>query len=148
MKKIIVGLTLLLSLASFTAFARGEEKVSQETLLNFKKEFKAAENVSWAVADEIATASFSMNGFRIQAYFDGDGQLLGTARTILFEQLPITVINSINNRFETAPVYGIVEYTRGAETFYCMTVETTKNKFNVRATSSGNISVDKKIKKQ
>ena len=148
MKKIIVGLTLLLGLASFTAFARGEEKVSKETLLNFKREFKTAENVSWAMADEIATASFSLNGFRVQAYFDGEGQLLGTARAILFEQLPITVISAINNRFDTAPVYEIVEYTRGAETFYCMTVETVKNKLKVRATSSGNISVDKKIKKQ
>ena len=148
MKKIIVGLTLLLSLASFTAFARGEEKVNEETLLSFKKEFKTAENVSWTVADEIATASFSLNGFRVQAYFDEEGQLLGTARSILFEQLPITVINSVNNRFETAPVYEIVEYTRGAETFYCMTVETAKNKLKIRATSYGNISVDKKIKKQ
>jgi hypothetical protein len=148
MKKMIVGLTLLLSLASFTTFARGEEKVSPETLLNFKKEFKTAENVSWAVADEIATASFSLNGFRVQAYFDSGGQLLGTARTILFEQLPIAVINSINNRFETAPVYEIVEYTCGAETFYNMTVETAKNKLKIRATISGNISVEKKIKKQ
>lgn len=148
MKKIIVGLTLVLGLASFTAFARGEEKVSQETLLNFKKEFKTAENVSWTVGDEIATASFNLNGVRMQAYFDGEGQLLGTARNILFEQLPISVISAINNRFETAPVYGIVEYTRGAETFYCMTVETAKHKLEIRATSSGNLSVDKKIKKQ
>jgi len=147
MKKIIVGLTLLLSLASITTFARGEEKVSRETLLNFKKEFKTAENVSWAVADEVATASFNLNGFRLQAYFDGDGQLLGTARTILFDQLPITVINSINNRFGTAPVYEIVEYTRGAETFYTMTAETTKSKLKLRSTVSGNISLEKKTKK-
>jgi hypothetical protein len=147
MKKIIVGLTLLLSLASFTTFARGEEKVSQETLINFQKEFKAAQNVSWAVADEVATASFNLNGFRLQAYFDSEGQLLGTARTILFDQLPITVINSINNRYETAPVYEIVEYTTGAETFYCMTVETAKKKLKIRATSAGNLSVEKKIKK-
>jgi len=148
MKKIIVGLTLLLSLASFTAFARGEEEVSKEILLSFKNEFKTAENVSWTVADEIATASFNLNGFRVQAYFDEDGQLLGTARNILFEQLPINVINALNNRFAAAPVYEIVEYNRGAETFYCMRVETAKNNLKIRATTSGYISIDKKIKKQ
>src|SRR5437762_13727069 len=98
MKKIIVGLTLLLSLASFTTFARDEKKVSRETLLNFKKDFKAAEKVSWEVADGIATASFNLNSFHVLAYYDEDGQLLGTARTILFEQLPIAVMNAVNNR--------------------------------------------------
>ena len=147
MKKMIVGLTLLLSLASFTTFARGEEKISRETLVNFQKEFKAAQNVSWAVADEVATASFNLNGFRVQAYFDAEGQLLGTARTILFDQLPISVINAINNQYGTAPVYELVEYTRGGETFYCLTVETAKSKLKVRAAVSGSLLVEKRIKK-
>jgi hypothetical protein len=146
MKKIIVGLTLLLGLASFT-FARNKEEVNPETLRNFKKEFKSAQNVSWAVADEIATASFSLNGFRVQAYYGDDGQLLGTARTILFEQLPINVINAVNNRYGTAPLYEIIEFTRGAETFYRMTVETAKNKQLIQLSTGGTISVEKKTKK-
>jgi len=146
MKKMIVGLTLILGLASFT-FARNKEEVNPETLRNFKKEFKAAQNVSWAVADEVATASFSLHGFRVQAYYGDDGQLLGTARTILFEQLPINAINAINNRYATAPVYEIVEFTRGAETFYRMIVDTEKNKQLIQVTTTGLISVEKKIKK-
>lgn len=147
MKKIIAGMILVLSLASFTTFASGGEKIGQETLVNFKKEFKAAQNVKWSVADEVSTATFNLNGFRVQAYFDVDGQLLGTARSILFEQLPISVINSINNRFDDAPVYEIVEYTRGAETFYMMTIDAAKAKLKIRATATGYITVEKKIKK-
>src|ERR1043165_5554634 len=104
MKKMIVGLTLVLSLASFTTFARGEEKVNKQVLQNFQKEFRSAENVSWLVESEITTASFNLHGFHVQAYFNEDGDLLGTARNILFDQLPLAVVNAVNNRYGTAPV--------------------------------------------
>src|SRR5262245_32146921 len=99
MKKIFVGLTLLLTLASFATFGRNEKNVNPETLRSFQKDFSTAQNVSWAVEEEVATASFNLNGFRVQAYYGDDGQLLGTARTILFDQLPINVINAVNNRY-------------------------------------------------
>src|SRR5947208_2653004 len=100
MKKIIIGLTLLLSLISVTGFATGEEKISPETLLSFQKEFKHAENVNWTKVEDIARASFNLNGFHVEAYFEANGQLLGTARNILFNQLPLAVVNSIDNRFQ------------------------------------------------
>jgi hypothetical protein len=73
--------------------------------------------------------------------------LLYTARNVLFNQLPLVVITEINKRFGTSPVYNIIEYTTGSETFYTMRTETAKKKLKLRVSPDGCISVEKKEKK-
>jgi hypothetical protein len=55
-------------------------------------------------------------------------------------------VKELSNRFESAPIYDIIEYTRDADTFYDMIVETPTKKLRVRATVSGEVSVVKRIK--
>ena len=145
MKKFIIAFGAALTLISTTAFAGDKEKVNP-ALSTFQNEFKGATDVKWQQGKNVITAGFNFNGLRTEAYFTYDGELLGTARNVLFNQLPLAVIKQIDTRFGTAPVYDIIEFSAGSETFYQMIVELPKKKLEVRATSGGDISVLRKIK--
>ena len=145
MKKFIIAFGAALTLISTTAFAGGKEKVNP-ALSTFQNEFKGATDVKWQQGKNVITAGFNFNGLRTEAYSTYDGELLGTARNVLFNQLPLAVIKQIDTRFGTAPVYDIIEFSAGSETFYQMIVELPKKKLEVRATSGGDISVLRKIK--
>ena len=146
MKKFIIAFAAL-TLISATAFAGKKERVNP-ALITFQTEFKGATDVKWQEGRNVITAGFTFNGFRIEAYFDYSGELLGTARNVLFNQLPLAVIKEINTRYGTAPVYDIIEYNTGSETFYQMIVELPKKTLEVRASSAGDISVLRRIKEK
>jgi hypothetical protein len=145
MKKLIIAFVVVGTLVSASAFAGEREKINP-ALTTFQKEFKGATNVQWNEGKEAITAAFVLNSSRVEAYFDYSGELLGTARNIMFTQLPLAVAKELSNRYESAPIYDIIEYTKGADTFYDMIVETPTKKLRVRATVAGDVSVVKKIK--
>jgi hypothetical protein len=146
MKKFIIALTAAVTLISTTAFAGRMEKINP-ALTTFQKEFKGATDVKWNESKETISAAFILNDFRVEAYFSYTGELIGTARNILFNQLPLAVIREVNNRYGSAPVYDITEYNTGDDTFYEMTVELATKKLKVRASQLGALSVQKKIKR-
>ncbi|HEV8284027.1 MAG TPA: hypothetical protein VGQ09_06940 [Chitinophagaceae bacterium] len=146
MKKFIIAFAAALTLISTTAFADSKEKINP-ALTTFEKEFKGATNVKWQEGKEAIKAAFTLNDFRVEAYFSYSGELIGTARNVLFSQLPLTVIKEINNRYGSAPVYDITEYNTEDETFYHMTVELPSKRLNIKATTAGNITVEKRIRK-
>jgi hypothetical protein len=145
MKKFIIAFAAAITLISTTAFAVGKEEINP-ALTTFHKEFKGAMDVRWNEGKEVITAAFVLNNFRVEAYFNYTGELIGTARNVLFNQLPLAVIKQINNRFESIPVYEITEYNSGGDTFYEMTVELPTKKLRVRATQGGDLSVIKRLK--
>jgi hypothetical protein len=145
MKQLIIAFVGALTLISTTAFAGGKDKFNP-ALTTFQNEFKGATDVKWEQNNRVITAGFTFNSFRIVAYFDYSGELLGTARNILFNQLPLAVIKEINTRYGSAPVYDIVEYNSNGDTFYQMTVESSNKKLDVKATPAGDISVLRRIK--
>jgi hypothetical protein len=146
MKKFIIALAAVVTLISTTAFADRKEKINP-ALTTFQNEFKGATDVKWEQRKESIRAAFVLNNFRVEAYFSYTGELLGTARNILFNQLPLAVIKEINKRYGSAPVYNITEYSIGTETFYNMTMDLPKKQLKLKATSSGDITVEGKIKK-
>lgn len=147
MKKFIIAFAAVLTLISTTAFADGKEKVNP-ALTTFQNEFKGATDVIWKEGKNVLTAAFTFNSFRIEAYFSYTGELLGTARNVLFNQLPLAVIKEINSRFGSVPVYDIVEYNTEADTFYTMIAELPTKKLQLKATTSGTVSVDRRIKEK
>ena len=144
MKKFIVASAAVLTLISSSAFAGHEDFNPAEN--TFQDQFKGATDVKWQEGKETIKASFALNGFHVEAYFSYTGELIGTARNVLFNQLPLAVVKEINTRYGSAPVYDIIEYNSDSETFYQMTVELPNKKLLVNATSGGDISVVRKIK--
>jgi hypothetical protein len=148
MKRILIATTAFFLFISATAFAgTGEEKINKEVLSKFHNEFKGATNVKWYAGAEISKVDFVMNNFHVEAYFTNEGELLGSARNVLYEHLPMSALKAITGRFDEAPVYDIIEYSLVGETFYHLTVETASKKMQVKITPSGDVTVLKKTKK-
>jgi len=113
----------------------------------FQKEFSGATNVKWTEGKDVISVSFVLSDSRIIAYFTNEGDLLGTERNVLFNQLPLAVVREINNRYGNAPIADIIEYTSGVNTFYGMYVDTPTKHLKLKISSEGEVTVEKRTKK-
>ena len=147
MKKFFIAVTILVTVGCSVSYATGKDEISPKVTAAFQKEFAGVNSVNWTVSENIIKANFLYNNVRTEAYYNQDAELVGTARNVLFNQLPLAVIKEINERFGSAPIYEIVEYTCNGETFYSMTAELASKKLKVKASVSGTIWVERKIKK-
>jgi hypothetical protein len=143
MKKIITGLTVLTGLVATTAFAKSVDP-NPSVLRAFQTEFKQASNVEWQERPDFAKVHFNFNGSQVEAYYEFNGELIGTARTILFDQLPLAALKAVENRFPRSAFYEVTEYSKGGELFYMLHVEQGSRKLAVKVLPSGDLSVEKK----
>ncbi len=144
MKKIIVTLSLVLTAGLFSAYASPDPDPTQKVLEGFKKEFPAAQHVSWTSWEEFDKAIFVMAGRRVIAYFTKEGELEGTLRDIFFDQLPLTVMTAVNKRYEKAVVIEVREINNAEGTSYKMKLEVGEKKLSVRVSPDGSfLSVEK-----
>lgn len=145
MKKIFSALSFLL-IASLSVFAKDESKIDPKVIAAFQKEFSFAENAKWETKGELSQVNFSMNDQGFVAWYNEDAELLSTARNMLYMQLPLSVIRTLEQDYSDANLSGFIEITRNGETFYQMQGERKNKKFILKATPSGNITVSKRLK--
>jgi hypothetical protein len=146
MKKSIIVFSAILSVITATAFV-GAKAGGNPAEATFQKEFNGATNVKWNEGKDLISATFLLSDSRIIAYFSTDGELLGTERNVLFNQLPLAVVKEINNRYGNAPIFDIVEYTSGTQTYYGMVVDTPTKRLKLKISSEGEVTVQQKEKK-
>ena len=133
MKKFFIAVAILVTVGCSVSYATGKEEINPKVTAAFQKEFAGVGDVNWSVSENIVRANFLYNNVRTEAYYNQDAELVGTARNVLFNQLPLAVIKEINQRFGSAPVYEIVEYTCNGETIYSMTAELASKKLKIKA---------------
>src|SRR5687768_9875581 len=97
MKKIILAMSLMLAIGLPAALAIDEKEVDPRVLATFKHEFSSARDVQWNVNADHTTAKFSLYDQGFTAYFTNGGELIGTARNILYMHLPLSVIKEIGS---------------------------------------------------
>jgi hypothetical protein len=147
MKKVLIGLTLLASLIASSSFSNYEDKLPGWLVQRaFRAEFTTATDIKWQEENQVAIATFILNHSTVQAFFDFDGTLLGTARFLKFDELPVLSITAISNRFPNAISYDPIEYTVNGELYYVLTVETTTRIFQVKVLPTGETVIRKSTK--
>lgn len=147
MKKIIVSFSLLMTSGLSIAFANDKVNPDQQILEGFKKEFIAAQSITWDKQGEYDRAIFLLMGHRVMAWFNTTGQLEGCIRDIFFDQLPLNVMKAVDKRFAEADILSVREITNADGTNYQITLETKSKKLNVKVGLSGSIEeVDKLTK--
>ena len=147
MKKIIILFSLLLTTGLSFIFANENVNPDQKTLDRFKKEFIAAQSVTWEKQDDFDKATFLLSGHRVIAWFNTAGQLEGSIRDIFFDQLPLIVMTAVDKRFAGADIYSVREITRNELTYYSITLEAKNKKYTVNVGSSGTIEEVEKVSK-
>src|SRR5678815_3395114 len=96
MKKIVVTLLALLTIGITVTLAGPATNVDPKILSAFRKEFSFAKNVKWEEEGNLARVVFLLNDQGITAWYNSDAELVTTARNILYNQLPISVMRSLD----------------------------------------------------
>ncbi len=143
MKKILFAALILAS--SFTVMAADEP--NEKVLTAFTKTFRNVQEVSWTEMADNYVVKFKQDEIATKVTYDKQGRIVRTLRYYGEERLPILVLSSLHERFSDKKVYGVVEETSDAGTYYHITLETPKNWIEVIGDSYGTLTIDKKFKK-
>lgn len=144
MKKLLVTLSLF---AAIVSFASDPDPVSEEAKKTFRKEFPGASLIKWTDAGEYIKAVFLYDGYRSEAYFSQEGELYGSARNIMYNQLPLAVTKAVEKRFAKPEVIEISELTSANGTNYLIRLEDGTKSYRVQYDSGGNNVGFEKLKK-
>jgi len=145
MKKIFVALFAFLTIG-VALFANEDPTIDPRIVSAFQKEFSFAKDARWEMKGDFAQVRFSINDQGFVAWYNANAELVSTARNILYMQLPLSVIRSLENGYDDASFSNIIEVTRDNETFYQIEAEKKNKTLLLKASPGGSISVIKKIK--
>jgi hypothetical protein len=147
MKNLIVSLATVLVTGVTPALANGSDRDPRFEKA-FTQNFTGAENIKWAqLEDGYKSVFFTLNGVGVEAFYNRDAELVGTARNLFYNQLPLLVIQSVNNKFKDAVVLEAKEITNGDGTQYKITLEEGDKTYLVKVGSGGNITDKQRIRK-
>ena len=114
---------------------------------HFRRQFPQATEVSYKVKGQITEVSFIWNGLRLESFYDQQGNPLATARIIDRNSLPVNIQLSVQNYNPDGVVTSAIEFTDSNEGLsYYVTVAGPKSTYLLHVSTSGDISVFKKMK--
>jgi len=143
MKSLIIAAALFVSLSAFA----GREKVNEKVLNAFKTEFVNAQEVEWTISSEYFKASFQMNGQRIFAFYNTDGELMGLTRNISSAQLPVRLQTSLKKNYSNYWISDLFEVSNSDGTHYYVTLENGTSKVVLKSSTGNDWSAYKKDRK-
>lgn len=152
-KTVLTAIVMLLSISSFAhraPVAKGPEpeKVTPVVKAAFESDFSKATLVTWEKTDEFYFASFLFNNVKTDAAYNETGELLGTSRRILAEQMPLSISVALADRYKDYDVdNSVVELTYASVTRYYVTVSNKTQTVKLKCYSNGDMEVESKIKK-
>ena len=148
MKKVTTVVTAIALLFSATAFATKGDSVTKQVEGAFKKDFVQAKDVTWQQKGDFYFASFVINETTVNAAYNDEGQLVGTSRRIALSQAPLSVSLALSQQYSqyTIPAQ-VTELTYDGSTKYQVFVSDDKKTLELRISATGDVSVERKIKK-
>jgi hypothetical protein len=145
MKKFIMSLSLLLTIGLTTMFANTELKVDPRVLSAFQIDFSLANDVKWELKAGRYLARFNLYGQIFIARYSTEAELINTIRNIQYNQLPISILRSLEKKYSNADFINILEESRDNKTNYFIQVVNEKKKILVQSDASGFLWTIKKM---
>jgi len=146
MKKTFVTLFLSLTVLVSAMAATSDPDIDPRIISAFQKEFSFAKDVKWQQKGELAQVNFSLYDHGFVAWYNSEAELVSTARNILYMQLPLSVIKTLQQQYAGAEFSGVVEITRNEQTSYHISAEIKNKKYLLEASPYGNVNIVKRIK--
>ena len=147
MKKLITFILVLT--VAFTTTQAADIPVTENIKRSFSKEFSNANQVSWTwlASTGVFKAAFIFDGKELNAYFNKEGEFIGTSRYISKQQMPVIVGQQLEKEYKDYVVRTIIEHSTTDQTNYFITIEGKNKAAMIKATPSGALSRFKKLKK-
>jgi hypothetical protein len=135
MKRIIITLTLVFTLAATYSFA-SDVKVSSVIMQSFKARFADAENVSWSVTNGFYVAEFTSEDKKQYAYFNPAGDLTVIAEPLTVNQLTKKQQANLHKNYGSYTVVDVYKLTDNDDVKYFAVVEDSSKKIILKTSSS------------
>lgn len=145
MKRIVLSLAVLFTLTT-AALAGNEPITNAKAKETFSKEFSGAEFVKWSQEGKYIQASFVFGGTSTVALFNENGELLGSVRDLLYNQLPMAVITAVDNRKAKSAIFEIREVLNSEGTRYKFLLEQKGKRYHLTVQPDGTIEEIVKVK--
>lgn len=91
-----------------SSFAASNEKVTSQAITQFESKFSGATAISWTVTDNFEKASFTLADEKMDAYYDANGDLMGTSKMMAFDKLPKSALSELTSTY-TFPDYQLTD---------------------------------------
>ncbi len=143
MKKMIIAAAMFVSLSAFA----NEGKINPKVLNAFNTEFTSAQQVEWTATNDYYRASFDMNGVKVSAYYNLDGELMGLTRNISSAHLPVHLQASLKKNYSGYWISDFFEVANNNGTTYYATLEDGNKKVVLKSASGSEWSTYKKDRK-
>ncbi len=145
MKKLLFAALIAVSIGS-SAFA-GPEKVSGIAKNNFASEFLHATNVIWTAGEDYSKATFTLNNVRMEAYYEPNGNLIGTSKGISLDQLSVAAKRSFAKRYGNYEVKEAIRFEGSHDAAYFISAENEKETVVIKVGDDNSLSVFKRSEK-
>jgi hypothetical protein len=149
MNRLFLAVILSLTVCG-SAFANpkgGDETLNFPGSEHFARQFPQATAVNYKVKAQFTEVDFTWNGLQLQAFYDNQGTPLATARTIDKNNLPVNVQLNLQKNYGDAYISAAIEYADANDGLcYYVTVLEPKASYLLHVSTSGDISVFKKMK--
>ncbi|MGZ5189530.1 MAG: hypothetical protein ACXWCZ_00850 [Flavisolibacter sp.] len=122
MKRLVLTLTIALSLISLSSFA-SDVKVNPAALKSFNSSFKSATEVTWTISKDYYKANFTLSGQFVSAYYSAEGKMIALTRNISSTQLPISLQANMKKNYDGFWITDLFEMTNEDGTTYYVTLE-------------------------
>ena len=133
MKRIMLMLTLCLSLLSLRSFASDIE-VSDAALNSFKTSFANATEVNWTSYNDYYRVSFFEGEEYIVAYYNKDGERIALTRNINLKQLPLSLQVSLKKDYTNYWITDMFEVNNTEQGIaYYVTIENADSKIVLKS---------------
>jgi len=113
MKKLFITALIAVAIGTSAFADPNTSAVNSKVLNNFSNEFRGSENVSWKISSNFIKASFVYDEKAYEAFYNVDGDLIGTSSEFNFAKLPKKAIATIAKQYPYPPykLNECIEYT-------------------------------------
>lgn len=122
MKKLFIA-ALIVVAAGTSAFAADVFKVDYKVKNSFEARFAGAQNVVWSAKEAFIKAAFTIAEEKVEAFFDGEGELIGLSRKVDLKKLPLNAIQKIKKDYASYQVTEAIEFDRDGDKSYFVSLE-------------------------
>ncbi len=142
MRKLFISALLAPTLAT-SAFANGGNNVNYFVQKSFETQFKDASNVEWSTGKEYTKATFVLKNEKMEAFYNLNGEILGTSRTASLDELPVRSKRAFAKKFKGYTVKEAIRFEGTDESAYFISAENEKGSVIFKIEDNGTVSMKK-----
>lgn len=135
MKKLLFSTLIAVSLIS-SAFGAPVKKVNYRISSAFEATFPHVTNVEWDVTAAYAKATFVLNNKNTEAFYNPEGEFIGTSQAINVDELPTAVKRTFAKKYGTYTVKEAIQFEGNEETSYFISAENDKKSIILKVVGS------------